>query len=66
MIKVNNVEVLGQKILDDNPKEITQAIEDFIEAGAELIICTGGMSVDPDDTTPTAIKNTYIKKNKVI
>jgi molybdenum cofactor synthesis domain-containing protein len=56
-----NVEVLGQKILDDDPKGITQAIEDFIKEGAELIICTGGMSVDPDDTTPTAIQNTGAK-----
>lgn len=53
-----DVEILGQKILSDDPESITQAIEDFIKAGAELIICTGGMSVDPDDTTPTAIKNT--------
>jgi molybdenum cofactor synthesis domain-containing protein len=53
-----DVEVLGQKILSDDPMEITRCIEDFIKQGAELIICTGGMSVDPDDTTPTAIKNT--------
>ena len=26
------------------------------EAGVDLIICTGGMSVDPDDKTPGAIK----------
>ena len=29
-----------------------------IEAGAEIVFCTGGMSVDPDDKTPLAIKNT--------
>lgn len=28
------------------------------EEGADLIVCTGGMSVDPDDKTPGAIKNT--------
>lgn len=53
-----DVEILGQKILNDDPVAIAKAIEDFIMDGAELIICTGGMSVDPDDTTPTAIKNT--------
>ena len=26
------------------------------EAGAELVLCTGGMSVDPDDSTPAAIR----------
>jgi molybdenum cofactor synthesis domain-containing protein len=53
-----SVEVLGQKIIGDNPQEITEGIMDFVKNGADLIICTGGMSVDPDDTTPTAIKNT--------
>jgi molybdenum cofactor synthesis domain-containing protein len=56
-----SVVVLGQKILSDAPETITQAIKDYIKEGAELVICTGGMSVDPDDTTPTAIKNTGAK-----
>ncbi len=30
----------------------------MIDQGADVIICTGGMSVDPDDKTPLAIKNT--------
>jgi molybdopterin biosynthesis enzyme len=30
----------------------------MLEKGLDLIICTGGMSVDPDDKTPLAIKNT--------
>ena len=30
----------------------------MIAQGLDLIICTGGMSVDPDDKTPLAIKNT--------
>ena len=29
----------------------------FAEAGADMIVCTGGMSVDPDDKTPLAIRN---------
>jgi len=37
---------------------ITQSIISLIEQGADMIICTGGMSVDPDDRTPLAIKNT--------
>jgi len=53
-----DVDVLGQAIIDDNTANITKSIRDYIDAGADLIICTGGMSVDPDDTTPTAIKNT--------
>jgi molybdenum cofactor synthesis domain-containing protein len=56
-----DVEVIGQKILDDDPDGISMAIEDFISGGADMVICTGGMSVDPDDTTPTAIQNTGAK-----
>ncbi len=52
------VEVLGHTILDDNPDKITQAIHKAAADGADLICCTGGMSVDPDDTTPSAIRNT--------
>lgn len=51
-------EVLGQSIISDDQSKITEAIEAWIDKGAEMVICTGGMSVDPDDVTPTAIKNT--------
>ena len=53
-----NVEVLYQKIINDDAEKITAIIQEAIASGADMIICTGGMSVDPDDTTPTAIKNT--------
>lgn len=53
------VEVMHQEILDDEPTAITAAIRRAIdELGVELVLCTGGMSVDPDDRTPLAIKNT--------
>lgn len=51
-----NVEVLGQKIVDDRQEDIMDAIDGFLKDGAEMILCTGGMSVDPDDRTPGAIK----------
>lgn len=51
-----NCEIIGQTICPDDKELIKKAIKDFIEQGAELICCTGGMSVDPDDVTPTAIK----------
>lgn len=52
------VEVIYKKILGDEPEAITAAIKEAVEQGAELVLCTGGMSVDPDDRTPLAIKNT--------
>ena len=53
-----DVEILGQVIVDDQVEMIKEAIENFLEQGADMIVCTGGMSVDPDDVTPTAIKAT--------
>jgi molybdenum cofactor synthesis domain-containing protein len=53
-----NVEVISQSILNDDADKITEAILNTIDEGAEVVFCTGGMSVDPDDATPSAIKNT--------
>jgi len=50
--------VTGQKICDDDPAMITAAILESIQEGAEMVFVSGGMSVDPDDRTPLAIKNT--------
>lgn len=50
------IEVIGHITVDDNAERIKTAILELKDQGAELILCTGGMSVDPDDLTPTAIK----------
>ena len=52
------VHVTQKAIYPDNPEIITKGILSAVSGGAELIICAGGMSVDPDDRTPLAIKNT--------
>lgn len=51
-------EVLGQTTPGDEKEQITADILKFIEDGADMVICSGGMSVDPDDRTPGAIKDT--------
>lgn len=51
-------EVIGQTIVDDSKENIREAIMNYIEQGADMVICTGGMSVDPDDRTPGAIMST--------
>ncbi len=43
---------------DDQAEMTEQKIREAIAAGAEVILCTGGMSVDPDDATPGAIRRT--------
>lgn len=53
-----DVTLLGQKLSDDNPENITARIREFLDEGAGMVVCTGGMSVDPDDKTPAAIKAT--------
>ena len=51
-------EIIKQVILPDNKEMITENILKAIEEDkVDMIICTGGMSVDPDDVTPSAIKD---------
>ena len=50
-------EVMGHEFSDDNHERITGCIQKLLDEGADMICCTGGMSVDPDDKTPLAIKN---------
>ncbi|MDR1394766.1 MAG: molybdopterin-binding protein [Deltaproteobacteria bacterium] len=50
------LEVTDQVICDDKIDQIAGAIRKFREKQLDLIICTGGMSVDPDDLTPGAIR----------
>lgn len=51
-----NPEILGFTKCPDDLEKIKEALDEFLEQGADLVIFTGGMSVDPDDLTPTAIR----------
>jgi molybdenum cofactor synthesis domain-containing protein len=57
-LKMLGAEFSETVILPDESEKITAKILEMIESGIDLVICTGGMSVDPDDQTPLAIKNT--------
>ena len=57
-LAVYGCEMAFHKVCDDDPAGITAAILEAKAAGCELIFTTGGMSVDPDDRTPLAIRNT--------
>ena len=50
------VKKIAHEIVTDNTDDIVAAIDKVKAAGADIIFCTGGMSVDPDDLTPGAIK----------
>ena len=49
-------EIVGVTICDDDLDMIVNAAKKHLENGADFLIFTGGMSVDPDDLTPTAIR----------
>ncbi len=50
------VEVIFHTTAPDDREEILSAIAAARQSGTQLILCTGGMSVDPDDQTPGAIR----------
>lgn len=52
------IEVVEHITLGDEKEKITEVILQMKQRGCNLIVTTGGMSVDPDDQTPGAIKAT--------
>ncbi|HYY26269.1 MAG TPA: molybdopterin-binding protein [Candidatus Udaeobacter sp.] len=50
-----------KKLATDDPDQIAKFIQDAQKAGAELILVSGGMSVDPDDKTPEGIRRSGAK-----
>ena len=48
--------VIGVAFAPDNPAIIASEIKRLISQGADLILSTGGMSVDPDDVTRDGIR----------
>jgi hypothetical protein len=57
--KIRNLggEIIGAYYASDSAEYIENRIRVLLAAGADLIITTGGMSVDPDDVTRFAIRN---------
>ena len=53
-------EMVEHVILNDDHEKITSTIKSMLSLGVDMVLCTGGMSVDPDDKTPLAIKNSGV------
>ncbi|MGB5986422.1 MAG: molybdopterin-binding protein [Desulfobacterales bacterium] len=51
-----NGRIVDLKFLPDDDARIAAAAHELIDLGADLLITTGGMSVDPDDRTRFALK----------
>jgi hypothetical protein len=56
-IKAIGGEITGVSYAPDDEALIEARLRAMLEAGADLLITTGGMSVDPDDVTRFAIRN---------
>ncbi|MBQ2618507.1 MAG: molybdopterin-binding protein [Oscillospiraceae bacterium] len=57
-LKAYGIEIIYHSLPGDEPAAVRAAIEAARAVRPDLILCTGGMSVDPDDNTPGAIKAT--------
>ncbi|MHC1721806.1 MAG: molybdopterin-binding protein [Aminipila sp.] len=60
-VLVKKFEALGSMVTkqvfsDDDENMIAECIQKLIEEGVEMVCVTGGMSVDPDDKTPSGIR----------
>jgi hypothetical protein len=49
--------LIGYDIAPDDKEVILRHIEARVAGGAEVVLCSGGMSVDADDKTPYAIRS---------
>ena len=54
-------ELEATKFAPDDPDRIAALIKESHQAGAEIILVSGGMSVDPDDLTPEGIRRSGAK-----
>ncbi len=50
------IETVAQIFSGDGVENVAIAINQVRAKGVDLVLCTGGMSVDPDDNTPGGIK----------
>ena len=49
-------EILGVKICDDDLNMLLTSARKMIDDGADFLVFSGGMSVDPDDLTPAVVR----------
>ena len=57
-LKTFGLQIDAHRVSDDSKDMTREKIFELLNIGMEMILCTGGMSVDPDDRTPAAISAT--------
>jgi molybdenum cofactor synthesis domain-containing protein len=55
-LKTYGIDMTVHKVVDDSMDHLLATLAEVRNSDVDLILCTGGMSVDPDDNTPGAIK----------
>ena len=55
-LAAHGIETVSVLYSGDGVDNVANAIAEVRQTGADLILCTGGMSVDPDDNTPGGIR----------
>ena len=51
------IAVTARQVVGDGMESVAAAIAQVRAQGVGMVLCTGGMSVDPDDSTPGAIRH---------
>jgi len=54
-------DLADKQLANDDPEQIAALIREAKNKGAEIILVSGGMSVDPDDKTPEGIRRSGAK-----
>lgn len=53
--------VICSVIAPDDPTQLAAAIQTILDSGADMLVTTGGLSVDPDDITRQALLNAGLR-----
>jgi len=57
-LRGHGLDLIGKALVPDDIGQIRDAIVAYIQKDAEIVVTTGGLSVDPDDITQEAIQAT--------
>jgi molybdopterin biosynthesis enzyme len=60
-LKAYNCEIIRKEIVPDKVSVIARAIKTMMDSGCDLIMATGGLSIDPDDVTRKGIRRAGAK-----
>jgi len=60
-LKVYGCEIIKKEIVPDKVSRIAGAVKTMMDSGCNLIIATGGLSIDPDDVTRKGIRRAGAK-----